>query len=317
MEKATDTCRTIRIALYCSLLGTIATSLALIFVLISPAPRRMSLDEAKTYAVKLADSELYSQAVAEYRRILDEYRLSDRDEGSILYQIGTICAEKLHDPASAVSAFLQILQLHPNHPLIDDVNRKLIAQLDKMGKTRQAQSILQRSVSLGKPLESVGDTAKIVAKIGDRVITADEVEKALDELPAEVAGQFADKAARGRFLHDYVGQQLLFDAALRAGYDQRPEIVDQLESARKNVIIAAFFKDRIADRAEVSASDIEVYYKMHKSEFGDQPLEEVRAQVEQSLRYQRMSELQQGLFDELLKAEKVQLFPENMIETGE
>ncbi|HHS50202.1 MAG TPA: hypothetical protein ENN07_03715 [candidate division Zixibacteria bacterium] len=312
MDKTGDPSKTIRIALIISLAGTLCTAIALIIMIAMPQRKPMSLDEARSYAAKLANAELYEQAVDEYERIFAEYRLSDRDAGSILYQVGTISGEKLHQPARAMAAFLKFQELYPMHPLIDDVNRKAVAQLDRMGKSRQAQSLLRRSVSLGKPADEADDPSRIVAKIGDRVITAEEVESALEELPREVSAQLGDAVGKQRFLQEYIGQQLIYNAAIRAGYDQRPEILDQLESAQMNIIVAAFFKERIADRVQISSSDIEVYYNMNKANFGDRPLEEVRSQVEQKLRYQKMAELQGKIFEELMETENVQLFPENL-----
>lgn len=312
MLKINDPCKTVRTTLYLSLISTILVAIVLVIVILSPGGNGMNLDSTKSYATKLVNSELYEQAILEYEGILANYRLSQQEAGSILYQIGSISGEKLHDPAKAVASFMKIKELYPGHPLSEQINKELIAQLDKMGKSRQAQNLLKKSVSLGQSALDVVDPSIIVAKIGDKVITIDEVEKALEALPREVSEQLSNPTARGYFLRDFVGQKLLYNAAIRAGYDRKAKILGQFDSAKENIIVSAYYKDNIADRVKISASDIEVHYNMNKSDFGDKPLDEVRQQVEQNLQYQKMSELQEQLFDELMKTENVQLFPENM-----
>ena len=316
MDKTTDPCKSIRIAMIMSIVGLVATAVALVVVVVSPRENTMSFEQAKRYVSKLANSELYSQAVDELERILENYRLTDKEAGSILYQIGTISADHLHDPSRALAAFIRFQELYPNSPLKDDVDRKVIAQLDKMGRSKQAQNMLEKAVTLGKPIAEA-KPSRVVARIGDRAITSDEVEQAIADLPSDMADRMGDPQMKSRFLHDYVGEQLLYGAAIRAGYDKRPEIIDRFESAQKNIVVAAYFKDRIADRIDIKPSDVDVYYQIHKADFGNKPLDQVRRQVEKSLRAQKMSESQRDLFDELMETEKVQLFPENLTKNEE
>ena len=316
MDKINDPYKTIRIALILSIVGIIVTATALIFAIVLPTKNAVSFEQAKRYASKLANSELYPQAVGEFERILRDYNLSDREAGSILYQIGDISAEHLRDPGKALAAFIKIQELYPDHPLKDDIERKIIAQLDKMGMSKQAQLRLSETVDPGKQVSET-EPSVVVARIGDRAITSDEIEDALADLPPEIAEQLIDPQAKGRFLQDYVGQQLLYDAALRAGYDKHQKTVEMFESARKNILISTYFNDNIANRVEISQSDIGYFYEIHKAEFGDKPLDEIRPQVENALRQQKMAEIHQSVIDELIKTEKVQLFPENLKKTGE
>jgi len=312
MDNNLDACKTIRRAFWASSIALVAVAVALIVVSIVPSGEaEMPLKAAKRYAISLVNNELYEQAVEQYEKILADYRLSEHDAGSMLYQIGDISAEHLHNPRKALAAYLKLKQLYPDHPLVEDVDRKIIAQLDRLGQSRQAQRMLEKTVSLGKQASEV-EPSQMVAKIGDRAISAEEIEKALETLPPELASQLSNPQGKSQFLRSYVGQQLIYDAALREGYDTKPEVQSQLENAQKNIIISAYYQENVAKSIDVSASDVEIYYELHKDRFGGAPLDEVRGQVREAAMQEKIATAQMELIDELLKAENVQLFPENL-----
>jgi len=311
MDIENDRYKTIRIALFASIAGLVVMAIALVLVIVLPAQGpEMPFETAKRYASNLVNNGLYAQAVEQYEDMLMNYRLSDREVGSILYQIGDIYAEHLHNPREALAAYLKLQELYPDHPLIGDAERKIITQLDKIGQSRQAQRLLEKSVSLGKPASEV-EPSKTVAIIGDRAISVEEIEDAIAQLPAEYQSQFNDNKAKTEFLKSYVGQQLIYDAALREGYDQKPEVLSQLEDAQRTVIVSAYYKDKVMGTIEISNSDIEMYYELHKAQYGGASLDEVRNLVADALMQEKSANAQRELIDELLKTEGVQLFPEN------
>jgi len=302
--------KVLQIALLVVLVGFLVSTAALI-IIATGGSARQPYDEAKTYAVSLVNNGLYSEAYDEFANILDNYKLSDRDAGSILFQMAEIAAERLHDSHRALADYLKIKQLYPNHPMIQDVERGIIAQLDKTGNSRQAQRSLEKMVELGRPASEV-EPSQIVAKIGERAISKEDIENAIALLPAEIASQIANKQARSQFARSYVGQQLMFEAALREGYDSRPELIDALEQARREVFAQIYFKDNVASRVRVDPTDVEIFYEAHKEQFGGAPLEQIRDRVTEAARMEKMAGLQNELFDRLLEAEDVTFYPENL-----
>ena len=299
-----------KIAIIALLICLLATSAGLVYFSRNGSPKP-PYETAKAHAVTLVNNELYEQAYEQLDYIVSNYRLGKDQAGSILHQMGEIAAKHLRNPRLALSAYYKLIDYYPDHPLADQIERDIIEQLDKTGKRSQAQRLLEKSVTLGQPASEV-EPSKIVAKIGDRAISIEEIEEAISQLPPELAGQFSGKQAKIQFARSYVGQQLMFEAALREGYDNRPEVIDRMETARKDVLANEYFQDNVAKRVDISPTDIEIYYEQHKSQFGNAPLDEVRGQVAEAARLEKMGRLQGKLLEDLLEAQDVQFYPENM-----
>lgn len=299
-----------KIAIIALLICLLATTAGLVYFSRNGSPKP-PYETAKAHAVTLVNNELYEQAYDQLDYIVNNYRLGKNEAGSILHQMGEIAAKHLRNPRLALSAYYKLKDYYPDHPLANQIERDIIEQLDKTGKRSQAQRLLEKSIALGQPASEVEPT-KIIAKIGDRAISIDEVEEAISQLPPDLAGQFSDKQAKIQFARSYVGQQLMFEAALREGYDNRPEVIDRMETARKDVLANEYFKDNVANLVDVSPTDIEIYYEQHKSQFGSAPLDEVRGQVAEAARLEKMGRLQGKLLEDLLEAQDVQFYPENM-----
>ena len=306
-----DPCKVIRIALILSIVGLIATSAALVIALVTPGSGRMSFSTAKEYTSELVNNELYARAVEEYSRILEDYDLSDREAAALLYNIGDLSAEHLGDHDRALAAFLEIRKVYPETDFAEKAEKRIIEEMEKSGRSGQAQRLLEESVQLGIPA-SEADPSQVVAKIGNRVITSDELESAFAELPAQVRANLSGRQAKTEFLRSYVGQRLMADAALREGYDRRPEVQKRLREARRGVLASIYYRDKIAGPVDISAGDVDMYYETHKGQFGGAPLEQVRGQVEEALRAEKTAGRQSEEFERLLAAEDVQLYPENL-----
>ncbi|MGC9314152.1 MAG: hypothetical protein ACP5G4_00835 [bacterium] len=305
----TDT-KLYKIAIIALLICLLATTAGLVYFSRNGSPKP-PYETAKAHAVTLVNNELYEQAYDQLDYIVNNYRLGKNEAGSILHQMGEIAAKHLRNPRLALSAYYKLKDYYPDHHLADQIERDIIEQLDKTGKRSQAQRLLEKSIALGQPASEVEPT-KIIAKIGDRAISIDEIEEAISQLPPDLAGQFSEKQAKIKFARSYVGQQLMFEAALREGYDNRPEVIDRMESARKDVLANEYFKDNVANRVDVNPTDIEIYYEQHKSQFGGAPLDEVRGQVAEAARLEKMGRLQGKLLEDLLETQDVQFYPENM-----
>lgn len=298
------------IALIIILVGFIASTTALIIVT-TAGQARPDFETAKSYAITLVNNELYQKAYEQLDYIVNNYNLSDNEAGSLLQQMGEIAAEHLYNPRLALAAFYKLKEYYPDHPLASEVDRDIIQQLDKLGHGSQAQRLLEEEVTLGQPASKV-EPSKIIAKIGDRAITVTEIEEAISMLPPQLASQFSNKQAKLQFARSYVGQQLMYEAALRAGYDERPEVKERFKDAKREVLADEYFQDKVASRVDIDPTDIEMYYEKHKSEFGGAPLDKVRGEIAEAAKMEEMSKLQQKLLEDLLEEQNVELFPENL-----
>jgi len=108
---------------------------------------------------------------------------------------------------------------------------------------------------------------KELARINDRVITLEEFEQEMEQLPQAAKLQMISEEGRKKFLLDLINRELLLQEAKKKGLDKKKEILLNLEMLKKGLIINALGEELCAGKDEVSDDEVEVYYQEHKEEF--------------------------------------------------
>lgn len=91
------------------------------------------------------------------------------------------------------------------------------------------------------PLQAEG---AVVAKIGDREVTAAEVRPYLESLPAaDRTALTADKAALTRFVRSILINRAVLQDATEAGWDKKPQTVAGLERLRDQYIVESYLAE--------------------------------------------------------------------------
>ena len=108
---------------------------------------------------------------------------------------------------------------------------------------------------------------KELARINDRVITLEEFEQEMEQLPQAAKLQMISEEGRKKFLHDLINRELLLQEAKKKGLDKKKEILLNLEMLKKGLIINALGEELCAGKDEVSDDEVEAYYREHKEEF--------------------------------------------------
>jgi hypothetical protein len=123
----------------------------------------------------------------------------------------------------------------------------------------------------------------VVARIGDRVITLQDLEERLKMLPDSVRQRLASGDNLKIFLHNLVTKELLALEAARQGLDKDPRVRARIEEVRRDVLTNAFTGKILSD-LKVTEEEMAAYYAANRNEFGGKPYQEVRPQVAQKLR---------------------------------
>lgn len=142
-------------------------------------------------------------------------------------------------------------------------------------------------VVAGLALLGAGSTpaqdGNVLATIGDRVITVQELEERLKMLPDSVRQQLMAGDNLKIYLQNMVTKELVAREAERQGLDKDPKVRARLEDTRRDVLYNAFTAKMLTD-LRVTEDEMAAYYAAHKSEFGGKPYQEVKPQVAQKLR---------------------------------
>lgn len=112
-------------------------------------------------------------------------------------------------------------------------------------------------------VEGQGDKDElVVARIGDRDITVDEIQARLDAMPVFVRMRYRSVERRREFLESYVQYQVLALEAQRAGYGADPEVVDALKSE----VVARYLREQVDSKVKSSGipeDQIVEWYRSH------------------------------------------------------
>jgi peptidyl-prolyl cis-trans isomerase C len=115
--------------------------------------------------------------------------------------------------------------------------------------------------------EKGGGGGELLATIGSRRITQDDLERRLGEMPANVQRQFDGEEGRKNLLDGMLDEEAFLLAAMDANLDETPDVKAQLESARRRVLIQAYYQREVLPYTVMSEEDMLGYYEEHPEEF--------------------------------------------------
>jgi tetratricopeptide (TPR) repeat protein len=269
--------------------------------------QKTDFSQQQDLAAELEESKLYSQAVAEYERLLDMGGVNREKQANINYIMGSIYLNNLNDYENAAARFIRAKLLDPESNLKDRINKSLVICFERMGRSLEAQRQLERSTDLDQNQRGQKGGV-VVARIRDREITMGELENEIEKLPPSVQSQFKGREGKLKFLQNYIGSELLYHTALRRGLDKDKDVREGILQFEKQVMINRLLSEEIPQDVEISENEIKLYYDAHKDEFKDKKLDEVRSQIETELRKMKQEEAYNKLISRMLEAEQVKIF---------
>ncbi len=114
------------------------------------------------------------------------------------------------------------------------------------------------------------DGNSVLAKVGNRVISLQEVTSRISKLPSYYQTLVANN--KKRFLDDLIVEELFYEEAIRDGLHRERETQDVIKEAKKKILIARLIKKEVEDRIAVGADAALGYYNGHKDEFKTQEM---------------------------------------------
>jgi len=114
-----------------------------------------------------------------------------------------------------------------------------------------------------KPAAPAADPIVIAA--GDLTIRQSEFESALKTLPEQYQ-QYAQGPGKKQFAEDYLRMKMLAAQGMKAGLDKDPEVVQQLNLMRENLVANAQLQ-KIEDSIKVTDEDLQKVYESQKGQY--------------------------------------------------
>jgi tetratricopeptide (TPR) repeat protein len=274
-------------------------------------------DKIREYANELYNRYLFKQAIEQYQYYLDHYSVPEKEQANIIYRIGNIYFDRLHDYENAFAEFLKVKTLYPESTIIPDVNKKVVACLERLQRPEDAQQAIRESADL-QPQKRESKPGKVIAEIGDREITQGDLDFEINQLPQEIRSQYKDKKKKLEFLRRYMATEIMYDSAKRQGLDEDKEVLENVFQAKKTFMVQKLLEQEISKKVDISEDDVKLYYQANKEKYAEKddkgkvvrqpPLSEVQKQVAQDLLRERQQKAYDELMASLLRADNVKIY---------
>lgn len=206
--------------------------------------------------------------------------------------------------------------------LSDELSSRIVHCLERTGRHHAAQTALDSRTQLQPDATKRPETDPVVARIGQTEIRRSEVERALDDLPPELAGDFSTPTGQQELLKKYVADELLWRKAVKLEYDRDPEVARRHAWALKQLAVARFVEVEVVGKIEVDETDLRNFFAASRDRYaapsgeGEEKKEvsfdQARPLVERDYRVMKMQSAYGELIDSELATQDVEIFPERM-----
>ncbi len=242
----------------------------LVLILLSPSggtPQSPVLPEQmRTLAAALESQGLYKQAVDQYASYLEVAQAPAEQRANILYRMGTIYLDQLSDYENALASFLRISHLYPKAAIVRDAEKRMVRCFEELQRGGAAQRKLKQLTDLDPDQEPQG-AGPVVAQIGDRKITLDQLESELNQMPDMQRKQYEAPDKKREYLKSKLFEELLYDMALRKEYNKDREVRQQVQRIEKMILAQKVLQEEVTQKIQVSQGDLDLYYKANPDEF--------------------------------------------------
>lgn len=106
----------------------------------------------------------------------------------------------------------------------------------------------------------------VVAKVGDEVITAEELKRRLDETSPFLRARYNTVERKKEFLENLIRNELLAQEAMRQGFDKSPAVKEQMKRAMIQELIKKQLDERLSG-ADIPEPDLKKFYDGHLDDF--------------------------------------------------
>jgi hypothetical protein len=267
----------------------------------------LTAEEQKAYAAELIQKELYAFAVEAYNQALVQAG-SRTEAANICYLQAGLLQNKMFQYEAALAKLLQARQLAGEGPLAKDINKNIVACLEKLQRSQDAvQELSAAADGEGK----TSSASPVAARIGAREIRQNEISRRL-------GGPLPQNPDTLRMvIQQYVAAELMANLAERRGYADDPEIRKRQAEFARSLMVQKVLADEMQnirlDTLELKAyhqSRYDRYTKEVKDQQGrtariPKTFDEARGEVVQDYLREKQQSAYQGLMERLFKAEDV------------
>jgi parvulin-like peptidyl-prolyl isomerase len=118
-----------------------------------------------------------------------------------------------------------------------------------------------------QPQPAASAAGRPVAVINGETITAAKLDQMFNHLSVQMREQYnATGGGKAGFLENYLRKRLLVQEALKSGFDKRPDVQEDMESAKESALFDRYVRD-VVSSSIVTDATLKKYYDEHPAEF--------------------------------------------------
>ena len=232
-------------------------------------------EKQREYAVRLEEKQQPLAAMAAYEEYMRTASLTPPERAKVCYNIAKLAidAEKYD---AALPYLYQSEFLDPNSDVKDEINKKVVLCLDKLGRTVDLRHELRKRTNVKRTAADVQPGETVLAECAGEVITNRDLENEIEKLPPAARETFNTPEKKVELLKNMVAERLLLDKARRLELDKTPEIQDMLAKQVDAMIVQKLISDEVRAAVNVTPEDAERFYKAEIDRFKEPASAEVR-----------------------------------------
>jgi len=123
----------------------------------------------------------------------------------------------------------------------------------------------------GGDSSSKGGDTQVAAKVNSEEITVHELNQILGNIRVKVTADNQSEIKQ-KALESLVDQTLILQAAKNAKLDRTPEVLSQIEAAKRKVLVDAYMQRTLKGVGKPSQSEVEEFYKSRPEIFSDRKM---------------------------------------------
>ena len=234
----------------------------------APAGGGLAADVQREYAVYLAEKKQPLAALGAYEDYLRTASLTSQDRAKVCYTMGKLAAEA-EKFEQALPYLYEAEFLDPKSELKDDINKKVVLCLDKLGRNVDLRNELRKRTDVKRTASDVQPGETVLAEFAGEVLTTRDLDLEIEKLPASARDSFSTPEKKADLLKHMVAERLLLDKARRLELDKTPEIQEQLGKQVDAMIVNKLISDEVKAGINVTPEDVERFYKAEPARFTD------------------------------------------------
>lgn len=124
---------------------------------------------------------------------------------------------------------------------------------------------------------SVGnDDSPVYAKMDGKTITENSFMDELEKISPFAKNQFKGVEGKMRMLDRMIQNEVLYKAAIDAGYDKNDEVAAQIEEYKKNMIVREYYKKEVQEKSQLDDEELQAYYAENSDKYKEKARVKVR-----------------------------------------